>query len=323
MDNDEDTSDDDDDDDDNHEVTSIITPSEFMEIGLRLVGFKECRIQRAQPATNIDRFKSFFGSSPRVIAMIWEDLQKTRINEAQVPPQDRKIKYFLMAMHHLQRYPTEIEREGMFDISAMWGRDWVWYFVEKVQALKAEKIVWPNDYGGDDIWVLSVDGTHCWIQEPQHPTWSQDKSYYSHKYAKAGMNYELGISLSESKLLWMNGPFKAGGNDKLVLKNKGLKTKLLSLGKKAIGDCGYFGHQTAVVCPNPRDNRKVAKFKSRALKRHETFNGRTKVFDCLSGRFRHSTDRFKNCFEAVCVIVQYQIEIDDPMFDIIVEGMFD
>jgi hypothetical protein len=54
MDNDEDTSDDDDDDDDNHEVTSIITPSEFMEIGLRLVGFKECRIQRAQPATNID-----------------------------------------------------------------------------------------------------------------------------------------------------------------------------------------------------------------------------------------------------------------------------
>ena len=102
---DDDTSNDDDDND--HEVTSILTPSEFLKIGLRLVGFKRRRIQRAQPATNIDRFKSFFGSSPRVIAMLWEDLQKTQINEAQVPPQDRKIKYFLMAMHHLKRYPTE------------------------------------------------------------------------------------------------------------------------------------------------------------------------------------------------------------------------
>jgi hypothetical protein len=180
------------DDDDNHGVTSILTPSELLKIGLNLVGFTRRRIRRAKTTTNMKRFKSFFGSSPAVIAMIWEDLQKTRINEARVPPQDRKIKYILMAMHHLKCYPTEIEREGMFDISAMWGRDWVWYFVEKVQALKGEKIVWPDDLGGEN-WVITVDGTHCWIQEPQHPTWSQDSQFYSHKYGKAGLNYELGI----------------------------------------------------------------------------------------------------------------------------------
>jgi hypothetical protein len=103
MDND-DTSD----DDDNHGVTSILTTSELLKIGLKLVGFKSSRIRQAQTTTNIARFKSFFGSSPGVIAMIWEDLQKTRINEARVPPQDRKINYFFMAMHHLKRYPTEI-----------------------------------------------------------------------------------------------------------------------------------------------------------------------------------------------------------------------
>jgi hypothetical protein len=91
MDND-DTSD----DDDNSGVTSILTPSELLKIGLKLVGFQKRRIRRAQKETNIARFKSFFGSSPGVIAMIWEDLQKTRINKAQVPPQDRKIKYFLL-----------------------------------------------------------------------------------------------------------------------------------------------------------------------------------------------------------------------------------
>jgi hypothetical protein len=80
-----------------------------------------------------------------------------------------KIEYFLMAMHHLKRYPTEVEREGMFDISSKWGRDKVWYYVEKIQALKAQKIVWPDDNFGDDIWVLTVDGTHCWLREPQHP----------------------------------------------------------------------------------------------------------------------------------------------------------
>ncbi len=68
-------------------------------------------------------------------------------------------------------------------MSLMWGRDWCCFFVEKIQALKAEKIVWPEENVGDDIYAITVDGTHCWIQEPQHPTWSQDSRYFSHKYS--------------------------------------------------------------------------------------------------------------------------------------------
>jgi hypothetical protein len=64
-------------------------------------------------------------------------------------------------------------------------------------------------------------------------------------------------------------------------------------------------------------------FKSRALLRHETFNGHMKKFDCLSGKIRHNVERFENCFEAVCVVCQYQIEIESPLFYVIVEGMFD
>ena len=55
---------------------------------------------------------------------------------------------------------------------------------------------------------------------------------------------------------------------------------------------------------------------SRARARHETFNGRIKNFGCLDDRFRHGMEKHKICFEAVCVIVQYQLENGSPLFDI-------
>jgi hypothetical protein len=58
------------------------------------------------------RFRGHFGSNPNVIAEILEDLQTT-----EVPSEELNINHFLMAMHHLKRYPTEIEREAIFDIS--------------------------------------------------------------------------------------------------------------------------------------------------------------------------------------------------------------
>jgi hypothetical protein len=106
----------------------------------------------------------------------------------------------------------------------------VQYYIEKVQALKAQKITWPDD-SRNDIWVLTVDGTHCWIQEPQHPTWLMDSEYYLHKYAKASINYKLGMSLVESRLIWMNGPFKAGSNYVSTFVSEALKAKLQAIHK--------------------------------------------------------------------------------------------
>ncbi len=303
--------------------TSILTADEFLKIGLQLVGYKKRRIRRAKKRSNVERFLGHYGSIPCICAMIWEDLQTTEVEEARIPAEHLNVAFFLMSMHHLKRYTTEVEREGIFDISLKWGRDKVWYYVEKIQALKAQKIVWPEDNFGDDIWALTVDGTHCWIREPQHPVWSQDPEWYSHKFNKAGINYELGISISQNRLVWMNGPFKAGLNDITIFTNKGLKEKLRANGKKAIGDGGYSGHSQQISTPNSRDSKQVKKFKSRALKRQEKFNGMTKNFDCLSGRFRHSVDRFKNCFEAVCVICQYQIENDRPLYDVLIDDLME
>lgn len=299
---------------------NVFTADEILWKGLLLVNYSWKRIRRAKKKRNIHRFKGHFGSKPIVVAQIWEDLLRTEVRGARLHPEDANLDRFLMAMHHLKRYPTELEREPIFDIDPMQGRDWVWFFLEKVQALKAEKVYWPDF--GDDIWIITVDGTHVWISEPGHPEWSQDSDYFSHKYGKAGVNYELGISLSKNQLVWMNGPFPAGESDNRVFIRYGLRKKLKQLKKRGIADGGYPGHPLYLSTPNHLDSKDVKKFKSRALKRHETFNGMTKNFDCLSGRFRHSIDRFATCFEAVCVICQYQLELGDPLYNILIEGVF-
>ena len=52
---------------------------------------------------------------------------------------------------------------------------------------------------------MTVDGTHVWIEEPGHEIHSQDSQYFSHKFNKAGINYELGVSIALGRLIWMNG----------------------------------------------------------------------------------------------------------------------
>jgi hypothetical protein len=68
--------------------------------GLKIGGYRSRRIKRAKKATNIKRFESLYGASPRVIALIWEDLQSTKVVAAHVLPHDRKVQFFLMALHH-------------------------------------------------------------------------------------------------------------------------------------------------------------------------------------------------------------------------------
>jgi len=112
-------------------VTSIITADEFLKIGLKLVGYTKRRIRRCKKKTNVERFVAHFGSIPCVCACIWEDLQTTEVEEAQVPVNDLNVEYFLMAMHHLKRYVTESEREAIFDISKKWGREKVWFYMRR------------------------------------------------------------------------------------------------------------------------------------------------------------------------------------------------
>lgn len=47
----------------------------------------------------------------------------------------------------------------------------------------------------------------------------------------------------------------------------------------------------------------------------------TKVFEILAGRFRHPEDKFGVAFDAVCVLCQYKLENELPLYDVLIEAV--
>ena len=288
-----------------------------------------------QPKSNHGDFISRYGSNPTVLAIIWEDLQTTPFNEAWVPPAKRNLSYFFAAHHFLKQYETEMERKAAYQKLTLRRetlRNWVWFFVSKMNALRCQKIVWPESHiDCDDIWVESTDTTMSKGWEKAGINSVKDPSNYSHKHHSAGFNAEVGLSLWEPRCIWINGPEPAGDYADLTLFRKpgGLKEKLVAIGKKGIGDSGYSGERQVMSTPNGHDHPSVRKFKSRALRRHEKFNNMLKCFRVLDHTFRHTAyvpndpefRRYKVCFGAVAVICQYQLENGSPLPNILVGDM--
>ena len=323
----------------------VVTPDELFRRGLLLVGFNGARIENVKRSTNLGRFCSHYGSNPIVYVEIWQDLQTTDIPDARITTDEQFVSLdsFLLAIHFLNCFPTEPRLAATFKVCEKTARKCSWFFAKKLQDLKASKvgyqvhrftlnglfrltiilpcclqIVWPEHWapGSPSIptFLLSVDGVHCRIQEPKHPTQSKDPSYYSHKFNQSGLDYELGIAMYENKLVWMNGPFKASRSDTKIFERGGLRD-MIPPGHRVIADGGYKSNAIVLSTRNSHDPKELSKFKRRARARHESFNGRIKNFKCLAERFRHGNDKFAIAFEAVCVIVQYQLDNGSPLFD--------
>jgi hypothetical protein len=171
-------------DSDSHHV--IYTENEVRVKGLRILGWSEQQIDRIQNITADDRLRADFGANPHIIAQLWEDLQTTPIDAARIDPEEHPIDELFRALFFLRCYPTEKQAENKWHISENTLRRATWYFVKKIGALKPERVVWPEDNFGDDIWALSVDGTHFRTVEPNHPDLPKDKSYFSFKHHCAG-----------------------------------------------------------------------------------------------------------------------------------------
>ena len=256
--------DDDDDDDISLPDIEIYTAREMLDIGLKLLRWEDHQLARVQHETRVTRYIGHFGAGPGVLAQLWEDLQTTSLEEARVNTSRRCVRIFHSALHFMCRYPTEIERETTWNNICHIDKLRVenWYHVEKICALLPVKAGWPADNFGDDVWVMSVDGVHFVTYEPSHENLPKDPACFSYKHHAAGFNYEIGLSLYESKLVRFNGPFKAGKfTDIKMFAEGGLKDKLQSTKKMVIADNGYTGYPTLVSTGNSQDSKQVSKFK--------------------------------------------------------------
>ena len=292
----------------------MFSEAEFESLALQLAGFSNETIEKSSKATNANRFKDFCYAGGSTLNSIFEDIQHPNLGENRVKnpsPVD-----LIHALYFLKKYPTAHEfagRCGNGTEKTVINR--AWKYIRAFQALKRKKIRWIFDQEGyDEYFLLTVDGVHCRIWEPRT---RPSSGWFSKKYNKAGLTYELGVAVYHNQIVWVNGPFPAGQNDIKVFR-KGLKDKIPD-GCCAIGDEGYRGEPSKVATKNEFNSDELKRFQSRARARHETVNSRLKAFGILAQPFRCKSimmEKHKAAMEACLVIVQYELENGSPLFKI-------
>jgi len=121
-------------------ILTVLEPSELLREGLHLAGFDGRRQQSVCRATNLMRFRSFYGSNPLVYVAILEDLQMTDLPDAHVDPAKLCLPSFLLALNFLREYRMEHQRAGLFKVCERTARKWGWFYARRIQALKEIKV---------------------------------------------------------------------------------------------------------------------------------------------------------------------------------------
>ena len=120
--------------------------------------------------------------------------------------------------------------------------------------------------------MLSVDGTDLLM------AMSYKKAFYSFKFKKMGLRYEVGLCIKTGDIVWWHGPFAPGlYNDNMVFKDALLKS--LKKGEQVEADAGY-----KPSAPAAKPNYTVPSCWHMATKvpmRHETCNRRVKQWKIL------------------------------------------
>ena len=167
---------------------------------------------------------------------------------------------------------------------------------------------------------MTVDGTHCPIQEPKpfSTEWSSHK-----RGGKPAVNYELGILIHKPRLAWVYGPTRPGKLNDMQVCQQALIPALQALPnqpRRLLGDGIYSSEPDWISTKSNFDPKEISIFKNRALSRHEKYNGLLKNFNVLHHEFRHgrhgkeleghSLEEIHQLhFHACIVFVQVQLDL--------------
>ncbi len=222
-----------------------------------------------------------------------------------------------MTINWVKLYDTEHVMAGRWAFCEETVRSITSKYTEMIHQLMPIKVLRWGGFDEEEVFIISVDGVHCRIQEVRTDPGAK---WYSHKFNAAAVSYELGIAVRSNRLVWVSGPFPASRHDITTFQSEenpesGLKV-LIPDGKRAIGDSGYKGEPKKIAVTRPGDSSEVKKFKGGVKSRHETFNARLKSFNVLDVAFRHGFEKHKQVFETVCLCIQYDIENGNGLFEV-------
>ncbi|KAG9399900.1 hypothetical protein AC1031_011321 [Aphanomyces cochlioides] len=239
------------------------------------------------------RFKSMFGVSPSIASILWKDLQPT--------PSDAKPCHLLWALLFLKVYATEHVHAALCQVDEKTFRKWTWIM-----------ITWNRRFDlalrGANI-LVSLDGTDFVINEPT----PFDRKWWSHKFNKSALRYELGICIRSGHIVWVNGSKPAGEWSDLKLAREAYVMAVLP-GEMTLADKGYMDRDFFV---NPTYNPESASIQKKIMARHETANARLKQFGVLKCVYRHRIEDHMMCFLAVANTVQVCIENESPLYSVV------
>jgi hypothetical protein len=157
-----------------------------------------------------------------------------------------------------------------------------------------------------------VDGTDFRIETP----YGEHKKFYSHKFKKSGLRYEVAISIQAGDIVWVNGPFPCGQWPDIKIFRRSL-IKKLPFGEKVEADDGYRGEPYHVRLPNETGGSEVhKKVKQDVRSRHESCNKRFKECEILNQVFRHGVDKHRDVFLAVAALTQINIRSGNPLWQV-------
>ena len=156
-----------------------------------------------------------------------------------------------------------------------------------------------HGYHGRSCLVM-VDGTDFWICEPKPFA----KDFYSHKFAKAGLRYEVGVCIQNGLIVWINGPFVLGKYNDITNFQSKMIYELLDR-EMVKADQGYVG-QPNKICVKYEIGVSENQFKAKtkAMARGETINRKLNIFCVLTNRYIDKISMHSYVFGAVAVLMQ-------------------
>ena len=103
------------------------------------------------------------------------------------------------------------------------------------------QIIWENrkkkDVGNDCL--VSVDGTDFQIL-------SKGSKFYSHKFKKSALRYEVAVCILTGDIVWINGPYPAGRWSDITIFCNNLIHEL-DKNERVEADNGYIGESPRYV----------------------------------------------------------------------------
>ena len=165
-----------------------------------------------------------------------------------------------------------------------------------------------GDVGRDCL--LSVDGTDFRI------AMGYRKPFWSYKFKKSGLRYEVGLCILTGDICWWSGPYAPGVWNDLAIFRDSLAL-MLEPGERCETDRGYQGSApTHIKCPGVCwADPDTAEIQHRVRSRQETVNERFKNWAILATPYRHDFLEHQTVFGAIVVLTQLSFAAN-PLFQV-------